>query len=325
MAGRSESTSGSDFFGGAHRQQLPSIEVQLASLDTYLRHSLAADGALACADELAVFHTFAEFVRQRPQLQRGGIAALSIEASIVVAHHNCSSRRYIVGVPVAALGRDPWQDLRALATAMAAPTAVAACIETLAAQREVPTAVHFGYAVTADGKPARRFYVERRPLQALLGAVSDPFSLAMLGCQWFTANGEVQWRRYDEAARCAVQANPELAASLTALAGGAGLGHLWRRSDVGVGPVATDDYCHFCGIAIADAVDAIADVAQVWCEQRQRCGQLLARAPAGAQLRALGVGVDGHGQRRFKVYHGPGDAAQALASRVGDLGHGGAG
>ena len=119
--------------------------------------SLACDGAPATAAELALVDDSIAFARARPQLVTAGIAAVSVEASLAFRPGSASSRRYIVGIPLAALARSPWSELRQWLRVVAAPDDVLACLQRLEAEREVATAVHLGWERKADGSESRRF------------------------------------------------------------------------------------------------------------------------------------------------------------------------
>ncbi|MBM4344020.1 MAG: hypothetical protein FJ100_11695 [Deltaproteobacteria bacterium] len=280
----------------------------LAPLRDHLAGSLDCDGRGARSDDLDLFDACAAFVRLRPGLVVQGRVAMSVEASLALRPGLTCSRRYIVGLPVAALGRSPWSDLEAWLDAAAAPADVRACLERLRDERELPTAIHLGFERAADATANRRFYVERRPLHAMLGPEGGPPTLAMVGAQWPVAGGPTRWRRYHEGRRATAPVLPgELARALERHPG-AVAGYVWQRADLGPDASATDTYWHFRGWALADAVDALAALAERHCAMGEACAAALGRVPAGAHFKAVGLGQDSRGPR-LKVYQAPGRVA----------------
>ncbi len=278
------------------------------ALRDHLAGSLICDGLGDRRGDLDLFDACAAYVAGRPNLVTAGKAAFSVEASLALGPGKLCSRRYIVGVPVAALGRSPWADLTAWLLCASAPLEVHACLDRLRIEREVPTAVHLGMERAVGQAENRRFYVERRPLQALLGPAQGPPTLAMVGGQWPAAGSPVRWRHYLEAAASlSPPPPPELAHGLAAHPG-ASAGYVWWRSDLGGPDSASDTYWHFRGWPLAAAVEALAALAERHCGGGQACAAALARAPAGALLKAVGVGVDARGPR-LKVYQAPPDRA----------------
>ncbi len=281
------------------------------SLTPHRRHLLASlicDGQPERADDVGLFDACAAFVAQRPRLVSDGTPALSVEASVAMRPGQLCSRRYIVGVPVAAFGRSPWADLGAWLRCADAPAQVREVLERLRREREVPTAIHLGVERPADGPENRRFYVERRPLAALIGTARSAASLAMVGGQWSTGSATVRWRHYLEGpAAVAPALPPELAAAVAALPN-ARAGYVWQRCDLDDAAGADDTYWHFRGLPIADAATALAALAERHCGMGQALASALGRVPESALLKAVGMGQDGRGPR-LKVYQAPPDRA----------------
>lgn len=273
-----------------------------APLVDYVAQSLAAGGKVT-AEHLAAVLAVAGLVQRLAKLRVGGIAAMSVECSASFGSQP-GLQRSIAGVPVAALGRQPWPDFRALLSDFAAPSAVVECLGALADQGELPTAVHLGSAATADGVQ-RRFYVERRPLQAILSPSDGP-ALAMVGAAWRHGDGELAWRRYDElaAVQLASLAPSEAAA---AAAFGQACKYVWLRRGLQAGSAYTECYFHRQPVPMGDAVAQLLQLAAAWLGEDAGIEAWIAALPAGAQLTTVSLGRNGSGQRQLKVYHAPQD------------------
>lgn len=296
-----------------------------SALRAYLLHGLdAAGGPCSSATFAQLLDAALTWVEKTPQLAGTLALPITLEMSAVCDARGVNGARYIVGLPCAALGREPWPLLEQWLSLVQAPRQVAEVLGQLRLQGEVPTALQLGVAYSATSPaPSLRCYVERRPLQALLDLADGTPTLAMLAAVWPQGSAEVSWRRYDEAPMSSSnQVSDRLALILAELIAITEVRYIWSRRDMGASAVARDTYLHLPPTPKAVLAEVLAELIHAVLGQataRQQWHNWHDSVPATAQIRTIGWGTSSSGEPRCKIYHGP--PAPSEPHRIPGQGH----
>lgn len=275
----------------------------LKPLDPWRRYLQDTTGPCQWRPEQAGLLDAAEvWLGERRQLLEQNQLPLSFEASASVTAGQLETRRYIVGVPVASLGRDPWPTVAAWLDAWEVPGVARHDLTTLEKESEIPTAIHLGLA-WSDGAqgPARRLYVERRPLGAVLGGSA---ATAMVGSEWRPGGESTQRSYVERRPTWQVPGAGPLWPTLLRAVAEPRLQYVWDRRTARGG--LADRYWHLDPTPMAQVRDALAALSGHLLGHPTGVAAWLENLPASAHLRVIGWGIDGTGQPRLKIYHTPG-------------------